>query len=497
MQIHFLILKPMHNNNILNIEKQLISIYNNYRRKIELIMISKLRNFLIYSFLPRPKILAIKFTKPQLNLAQKISPLFQPAISKPIAPSISELQCLQSASVGSKLGVFADFGLGPLPTLAIDTSCVVSGMYLRKKKPALAYGMIGYGLTDNLMQAAHPFTGVFSGQGLSSSDSLFNTSIGLPGHLASICTSSFFAAIVPVAGFFAYKHSKRLAANSISDLAAIKHWIQSAEKDPAQLAQLQKLWDSYSAKQGTNQLEKICAKIAQTTNPLNPLLESKEVLHFIQFLLDNAPQEAIQQAKEEILESQRKKTPDDPILTVLASTAVAGGVALIAAKILAILTEKSFFAVNVIITALTAISIVGLVASVLTSAYQTYQDLSAPERLMPQEAKMYSIAKLICNIATAALLTGSIFIPGVNLVLVTMLVLTSIVSIYANFKRSEIIQEKAALEQASRPETVQTMQALLKQHRLEKDSFPMSARLRKWVSLMSSDPATAPLAHSS
>lgn len=452
-------------------------------------------------FSQQQRVGSILAPKASLNLAEKLTRFFQsiapPSFSTP-NNSLSDLQSLQSVSVGAKLGTVAGLGFGTLSTLAIDTSCVVMGMLLRKQRPVLGNGLVGYGLVDNFFQAIQPLTGLFASNGSFSSSEpanqageFFHNTIGIPGHIAAICASTLISAIVPIAAFISYKTSRSMFINNISDVTAMRHWVKKAQNDPKELAKLEEIWQEYAREHDTTALETLLS----TSSPKENVLQSPAALNFLSFLLEKTSKNILQEAKEEIWEKQRQALPDSPVQTALAVAAIAGGIALVTARTLAMITEGSVAFVNGIITALTAVSVVGLVASLLTSLYQTYNDCCASYHIIPKDAKMASLAKLVANIATTALMITVMFTPGANLCFIVAIAITATLGMVANYKRLSCIQKQVELKQATNAETTQTMQALLENHIKQKISHEkMNSSLRKWVSLVRSHPATESLA---
>lgn len=370
---------------------------------------------------------------------------------------------------------------GSLPGLALDSLSVVGGMYLRKRSPLLGNLMVAFGLTDNIINSGYPISAAMmsdsqivnaskTGHDFANFAVKMSDITGIPAHDIAISTAVFWTAFVPILAAAAYLHTRSQIGDVVPDLLALKHWVQKAEKDPKIAAALQKYYQAYRHK---NKLELV---------QVEDLPSSRVFYDFLSYLLDKIPTTSLDACKKEILASWDKNVPRDRIQTALSLASLAGTGTAVATKILCLLSLANP-ALQTAATALGVVAPVFIGASVISAGYQVYKDFQCPDAVVPEAAKMLSIAKLVATIACAALMTTALFVPGLNLAFIAVLVLGALLNIILSYGRSRLIREQFALQKAMSPEVWNVMYPLWEYHQSGK--MKMNRALKTWTECVS------------
>lgn len=370
---------------------------------------------------------------------------------------------------------------GSLPGLAVDTFAVTGGMQLRKRAPMLGNTLVGFGLADNMMNAAYPISAATmsksqmkntaeNGHDFANFAIQMSAITGIPAQDIAISTAVFWTGFVPLAAGISYLHTKSHINDVVPDALALKHWMQNIGNDPKSTEQLKKYYQAYPYK---GQLEK---------TKLEDLPSSPVFIDFVNYLLETVPSKTLDTAKKEILSSWEKNLPKDRLQTALTTASVLGLGVAITSKILSFLALATP-SLQTTATALSYVAIPLVGVSVLSSGYQLHKDLKCPNSTVPKTAKMLSVAHLVATVACAVLIIAAFFIPGFNLIFFGALVFGCIVTIVLNYKRSQIIRKQFALDQAMSPEVWDVMYPLWKKH--QEGRCRMGNVLKKWTKCVS------------
>jgi hypothetical protein len=370
---------------------------------------------------------------------------------------------------------------GSIPGLAVDTLAVTGGMQLRKRAPMLGNTLVGFGLTDNMLNAAYPIsaatmsknqmkTNAENGHDFANFAIQMSAITGIPAQDIAISTAVFWTGFVPLAAGLSYLHTKSHITDVVPDALALKHWMQNIGNDPKTIEQLRKYYQAYPHKE---HLEKVKSE---------DLPSSPVFLDFVNYLLETIPSKTLDKAKKEILSSWEKNLPKDRLQTALTTASILGLGAAIISKMLSLLA----LATPSLQTAATALSYVAIPligVSVLSSGYQLHKDLRCPNSTVPKTAKMLSVAHLVATLACAILIIAAFFTPGFNLIFFGALVFGCIITIVLNHKRSQIIRKQFTFDQAMSPEVWDVMYPLWEKHQEEK--CRMGSILKKWTKCVS------------
>jgi hypothetical protein len=370
---------------------------------------------------------------------------------------------------------------GSLPGLALDSLSVVGGMYLRKRSPLLGNLIVAFGLTDNIINAAYPISAAMmsdsqienaskAGHDFANFALKMSGITGIPAHDIAISTAVFWTAFVPILAAAAYLHTRSQIGDVVPDFLALKLWVQKAEKDPKIAAELEKYYQAYRHKD----------KLAQVK--VEDLPSSRVFYDFLSYLLDKISSTSLDACKKEILASWDKNVPRDRIQTALTLASLAGTGTAVATKILSLLSLANP-ALQTAATALGVVAPIFIGASIISAGYQVYKDFQCPDTVVPEAAKMLSIAKLVVTIACAALMTTALFVPGLNLAFIAVLVLGAILNIILSYGRSQVIRDQFALQKAMSPEVWNVMYPLWEYHQSAKK--PMNSALKTWTDCVS------------
>ena len=370
---------------------------------------------------------------------------------------------------------------GSLPGLALDTLSVTGGMHLKKRSPILGNALVGFGLADNMMNAAYPIsaaamstsqmrTAASNGHDFANFALQMSTVTGIPAQDIAISTAVFWTGFVPVVAGASYLHTKSQIKDVVPDALALKHWIQTTGNDPKVAELLKKYYEAYPQKK---LLEKI---------KIEELHTSPVFVDFINYLLETMPEKTLDISKKEILSNWEKKLPKDRVQTALTTASVIGLITAVTSKILSFLALATP-SLQSAATMLGYVSIVFIGASVLSSAYQLYKDFRCPDFIVPIAAKMLSVAHLVSTIACASLIIAAFFVPGLNLIFFAVLIVGCIVNIILSHRRAQVIRRQFALTQALSAEVWNVMYPLWKNHQWS--GKPMGRVLKKWSDLVS------------
>jgi len=395
---------------------------------------------------------------------------------------------------------------GSVPGCLIDVMAVVSGMHLRRRSPALGSALIAFGFLDHL-SSVYPISAALmshsemveqakSGHDFANFAIKISDLTGTSAQAIAIATAAVYTAIVPIAALFAYLRTKSSVNEGVPDALAMRHWILKAEKDPKIAKELEALLARYSEKQ---ELEKTFKKLlAADAKPLSMAERNdleRQVLRFTAYLLDKIPVSALEKSKGEIIAAWDKNVPQDKIGTSLAIAAGVGTIGVLTARTLSLLASTVAPSLQTAATVLTYLSPLFLGASVASAAYQVYKDFQCPDAIVPKKAKMLSVARLIATIATAAVLGATLFIPGLNLVLICTLMAGAVVSLLLSYARSRVIQQQFALMKSLEPDTWNVMNRLWLEHQKTSPGKAMSPALKRWVDCVK-PVQTAPISNS-
>ena len=380
---------------------------------------------------------------------------------------------------------------GSLPALAVDTIAVVGGMQLRNRHPVIGNMMVGFGLTDNMVNAVYPISAAMMnssemqaeanhGHDFANFSVKMSNITGLSAEAIAISTAVAWTAFVPIVAGLAYLHSKSNAGDVVPDALAMRHWIQKATRDPQVAKELNKHLGAFRGKKELLELSEKALSGEKLNGEEIAELQSQS-LGFISYLLDKVPPATLATCKNELLKSWETNIPEDKIQTALTIGAVAGSAAAVAAKFMTVLAETSTPSLQAAATAMTYASPAFVSISVLSAGYELYKDLQCPDSVIPKKAKMLSAARLIVAVAYAALFITALFVPGLNFILIGAMVFGCITSILLSYYRAQIIKRQFALIKALEPETWNVMNALWLEHRKKPAGTKMSRPLAHWV----------------
>ncbi len=375
---------------------------------------------------------------------------------------------------------------GPMPELVLDVLSVLVGMHLRRRSPALGSLLVSFGLVDHSINAyycidaarmseSHMEKAATQGHDFANFAVQMSHVTGLSAETIAITTASLWTAIVPLAALAAYMHTKSNAIHAVPDLLAMKHWLSKAENRE----ELERGFDAYPKKEA---LEKILNREISEDLSLEEIKQIQdETLHFIDYLLEKMPSQALDASKKEILEAVEKKAPTDRVQTALNLTAATGNVAIVAAKTLTFFSETVAPSLHIAAKVLSYASPFLMVASVLSAAYQVYKDFQCPNEMIPMSAKLLSIARFVVSVVYAILLLTALFVPGLNLLFIFTLVIGCLMNIFLSFARMIVIRSQFARNQVLKPETQNIMLPLWHVHQQKPKGTKMGPVLAKWV----------------
>jgi hypothetical protein len=371
---------------------------------------------------------------------------------------------------------------GSLPGLALDAFSVVGGMFLRKRSPVLGNLMVGFGLTNNMINASYPISAAMmsnsqlakngaAGHDFANFALKMSGLTGIPARGIAVGAAAFWTAFIPMLAAAAYLHTRSQIADVVPDFLALKHRVQKAESDPKIAAALEKYYEAYPHK------EKL-AKVLVEDLPTSPLFYD-----FLSYLLEKIPVTSLEECKKEILASWDKSVPQDQVQTAFTLISLTGTGAAVASKILSVLS-LAHPALHTAAAALGAIAPVFIGASVISAGYEVYKDFQCPDAVIPKAAKMLSIAKLVATIACAALMIAALFVPVLNIAFVGALILLgACLDIGLSYGRSRLIREQFAFQKAMSPEVWNVMFPLWQSH--ESGKLKMNRALKTWADCVS------------
>lgn len=381
---------------------------------------------------------------------------------------------------------------GSLPGLAVDTLSVVGGMHLRKRSPVVGNALVAMGLTDGIINATYPISAAVmspsemrqqahSGHDFANFAVQMSHVLGVSAQAVAISTAMIWTGVVPIAALLAYLSTKSEAGEIVPEALAMKRWLQKAATDPKIGAELEQYSESYLEKE---ELASACQKIralkGKRLTPDKLEIAQHLAIGFIEYLLDHIPNKTIEKEKMEILDEWGKNVKPDRIQTALTGAAIAGSTLAVATKVLQVFSDTIAPSLSTTVTALTYASPLFVGASVLSAAYQVYKDFQCPDTIVPQKAKVLSVARLIVSIVTAVLILMGLFMPGLNLLFIGALLIGSIANIALAYARSRIIQKQFKLIQALKPDTWNVMNALWRNHQKKPPGTKMSRPLKQW-----------------
>jgi hypothetical protein len=362
-------------------------------------------------------------------------------------------------------------------------------MHVRKQSPALGNTLVALGLAGGILDSFYPISAatlpvneieLYASGGHDFAN--FAVQMGkifkVSPHAAAIATAIIWTSVVPAAALLAYLSAQSDIGEVVPDAMALRRWLHKAQSNPQISQELATYAASYPHK---DQLMKISQKIAQN----EPLSQKEHSLacalafSFIEHLLDHMPERALEKEKREILDEWKQGVKPDRVEQTLTIATTIGSTLTLATKALQIASIAAP-SLATAATVLTYTSPLFVGASLLSSAYQVHKDFSAPDTIIPQAAKMLSVAALIVNIAVTALILVSLFVPGFNLLFLAVLIAGSMASIALNYARSQSIKKQFQLAQALQPETWSIMHALWLKHQQKPVGTPMSHPLQLW-----------------
>jgi hypothetical protein len=380
---------------------------------------------------------------------------------------------------------------GSLPALALDSLAVVGGMCLRKRSPMLGSMFVTMGLTDNLLNSGYAIDAATmnnaelkaaanQGHDFANFAVRMGSILHLPAEAVAISTAAIWMGFVPLLALGAYLHTKSHLAEAVPDTLAIQHWLTKAQTDPKIANELKRHFDSFPAK---DKFRSICSKTTPDSKEETQQIQ-KYALDFLGHLLTQIPSKSLENCKSEILESWAKHAKPNRLQTAFTCASVAGSATSIATKFLQVLSQAAFPALSTAATVLTYASPLFAIGSTLSTAYQVYNDFKCPDSVIPKSAKMLSVARLVSSIACAALITVSLFVPGLNGVFMGALFAGALVSVVLAYARSRIVQHQFAKSHATQPDTWNVMHALWLKHKAHPTATTMSPVLQRWVDLV-------------
>lgn len=376
---------------------------------------------------------------------------------------------------------------GSIPGLLVDSASVAGGMILRKKSPILGNLFVLFGLADSvtasnyaigaatmsrgqLSQAAHQGHD-FANFALKMSDIT-----GMPATDIAITTATLWTLVVPLIAIASYMKTKSHITDAVPDILALREWIQ----DDKNKEKINTYWEAYCT--------------AQKNKKDAP---APQLYGFVNDLLNKISSSELSPYKTKLLTSWNKNIPTDRIQTGLNITASLGMITSIATKILSTLS-LAHPGLEATTTALSYAAPVLVGAAIASAAYQVYKDFKCNDSVIPQKAKMISIAKLIVTIASAIFIIISLFQPAsLNFTFPIALFSGALINTGLSFARAKIVQNQYALHTANSDAVKELMLPLWEAHQKNNVDQPMPQALEKWAKLAKPKPKQESLSEQS
>lgn len=390
---------------------------------------------------------------------------------------------------------------GSLPGLLLNTLCVAGGMKLKERHPAAGYFLLSYGIMQHLFSSFYPWSAA-----IASDQEFYNAAVNGTSHdfvnfsakignltgadpkTIAITTASLWTAFVPAVALAIYFYQKAHQTDIVPDHIALQHWLGKARNNKDVEKTLEKYLEKYPRKKKLEDLWKNLANVKEVSD-VDKISEKYplELRRFAEYLLDKLPKKILKTEKKEVLKECKIEDRPKKIEKVLTGLAIFGTITSIATKILQILSQTFVPVLSAAATGLTFASPLFVGVSVISSGYETYKDLKSPDKQIPKAAKMISVAKLVVAVASAVGIIVGLFVPTLNLVLISAIVLGAVGSLVLSYARYRVIKQRFELLQSTNPVQWNFMYDLLRVYKEEKNHVKVSKKdraykgLKKWL----------------
>ncbi len=321
---------------------------------------------------------------------------------------------------------------GSIPGLVVNASCVATGMFLRKKHPGLALGLMSFGLVNSLSEGAYAWDAAFmSPQALQKNAAhghdfanfalQMSRITGLSASLIAISTALFWTGIIPVMmlGIYFYQASHQL--DIVPDELAVQHWLSTLNEQENQTLFMQLL-------------NQYLSDYALENDEFNLLNEAD----FLLYLQKNLPKKNMEEAKRALLEQWRALQNPSNLQRGLAYASLATVVLSVAIQIMDLLANTITPCLLTAVIVLKSILPVLGIISIAHGVYETYHDVqSASLSLL---AKSLSGLKLCITTTMVALLMAATFAPGMAFLFLPAVILGSILTLGLSFAKMKATQ---------------------------------------------------------
>ncbi|MEN9344039.1 MAG: hypothetical protein RLZZ453_826 [Chlamydiota bacterium] len=389
---------------------------------------------------------------------------------------------------------------GSIPMLVVDAAmAALGGHWLAKgNRSRLAPALLSFACTDNLINSLYPLDAAIKtpqvadkelpGHDFANVALKLSNIIHIPAEAIAIGVAGFWMTGVPFVGLASYFATRGSLIHSISDTAALSHWLSTLENHPTERHRFEELEALYYKKQPKLFSVKGFQK-AVRHHLLDPL-HCKQYNAFFTFLMEQIPRKVLNQAKQEILD--RSQMPIEKHKVLFFGASVLTTLLSIVTSVLHHLALWGMSGLGLALDILKPFTSLGLLLGIFGAAYQVHQDCFINKEKTPTSVKAISLARFGLTIISTALSLALLFLPFVNLIVIGAVLLVGVINVVLSMARTAILIRRFKLAQATEPSHVKIMQKWLSMFKKR----PLPTRLKKWVALVRSDPKTASLVNS-
>lgn len=327
---------------------------------------------------------------------------------------------------------------GSIPGLLLNTLFVSVGMSIRHKYPNIALALIIFGMENSVIEGTYAWTAAVmtpsqlrenaqNGHDFANFAIRMHEVTGLNSSLIAISTALFWTGFIPLValGIYFYQKSKRL--DIVPDEMAAYYFAKYKTKNAIEEEQLLNFMSQY-----LGNTEDII-----TDEKKAELCDSKP---FIEYLVEKIPKKTLKNSKYEILKKWQNLQKPSKLQSSLAY-------AIVVLLLLGMVTQILNVLANTIQPALLPIAhvlnfilpIFGLL-SVISSGYETYNDLKCNNIQVPVLAKFISVFKLIITSTIVSLVIAATFAGSMNYILIPAIIAGTLLSLGLSFAKINIIQ---------------------------------------------------------
>ena len=321
---------------------------------------------------------------------------------------------------------------GSIPGLVVNASCVATGMFLRKKHPGLAMGLMSFGLINSLQEGAYAWDAAFmSSQALQKNAAhghdfanfalQMSRITGLSASLIAISTALFWTGIIPIMmlGIYFYQASHQL--DIVPNELAVQHWLSTLNEQENRVIFIQIVTQYLS-------------EYALENGEFNRLNEAD----FLLYLQKKLPQKNMDEAKRTLLQQWQALQNPSNLQRGLAYASLATVVLSVAIQLMDLLANTITPCLLTAVIILKSILPVLGVISIAHGVYETYHDVhSANVSLL---AKSLSGLKLCITTTMVALLVAATFAPGMAFLFLPAVILGSLLTLGLSFAKMKATQ---------------------------------------------------------